>query len=123
MAENERIPPIRITDNETGKVYELDFNRESVLFTDRQFRNAGIKMEEIAGSVNEGIPLFFYCAFRAKHKDVSRQKVDELRAKLGGLTPAMTERLADLYAQATMANNIVQSDEDLSKNSRVTVEL
>ena len=35
MAE-ERINPIRITDNDTGKVYELDFNRESVDFVERQ---------------------------------------------------------------------------------------
>lgn len=119
----DRIQPIRITDNETGEVFELDFSRESVIFTDRLFRNAGIKMEEIADSVNEGIPLFWYCAFRAKHKNVSRAKADALRDKLGGLTPNITDRLINLYTQATMANNVVQSEEDLSKNSRMTVEL
>ena len=119
----EKIQPIRITDNTTGEVYELDFSRESVLFTDRQFRNAGIKLDEIGDSVNEGIPLFWYCAFRAKHKNVSRAKADELREKLGGLTSKIMDRLVSLYTQATMANNIVQDEEDLSKNSRVTVEL
>ena len=119
----ERIQPIRITDNGTNEVYELDFNRESAVFTDRMFRNAGIKMEEIGDSVNEGIPLFWYCAFRAKHKNVSRAKADEIRNKLGGLTPNITDRLISLYTQATMSNNVVQTEEELSKNSKVTVEL
>ena len=119
----DRIQPIRITDNVTNEVYELDFNRESTVFTDRLFRNAGIKMDEIGDSVNEGIPLFWYCAFRANHRSVSRAKADEIRNKLGGLTPNIIDRLISLYTQATMANNVVQTDEDLSKNSQVTVEL
>lgn len=119
----ERIQPIRITDNSTGDVYELDFSRESTVFTDRLFRNAGIKLDEIADNVNEGIPLFWYCAFRAKHKNLSRAKADELRNKLGGLTPQIIDRLINLYTQATMSNNVVQDEEELSKNSQVTVEL
>ena len=119
----DRIQPIRITDNTTGEVYELDFSRESTLFTDRLFRQAGIKLDEIADNVNEGIPLFWYCAFRAKHRSVSRSKADDLRNKLGGLTPRIIDRLMALYTQATMANNVVQDEEDLSKNSQVTVDL
>ena len=42
---------------------------------------------------------------------------------MGGLTEKIAVRLVDLYRQATMANNIIQDEEDLGKNSRVTVEL
>ena len=42
---------------------------------------------------------------------------------MGGLTPKVIERLALLYNQALMSNNIVQDDEDLAKNSKVTIEM
>lgn len=119
MAEREVIPPIRITDNETGVTYELDFSRESVRYVETQ----GYKIEETFEYVNKNIPDLFYYAFRKNHRNVSREKVDKLRDKLGGLTPKLAERLVDLYMQATASNNVVQDEEDLAKNSLVTVEL
>ena len=115
----ERINPIRITDNDTGKVYELDFSRESVRFVENQ----GFKIEETFDFPNVNIPKLFYYAFRKNHRNVSLDQSDKLLDKMGGLTEKIAIRLVDLYRQATMANNIIQENEDLEKNSRVTVEL
>lgn len=118
MAE-ERINPIRITDNDTGKVYELDFSRESVKFVEAQ----GYKIDETFDYPNVNIPKLFYYAFRKNHKNMALNQTTDLLDKMGGLTEQIALRLVDLYRQATMANNVIQDDEDLGKNSRVTVEL
>jgi len=115
----ERINPIYITDNDTGKKYELDFNRESVRWVESQ----GYKVEETFDLPNVNIPKLFYFAFRAKHKNVSLNQAQALLDKMGGITEEIGIRLVDLYRQATAANNIIQDKEDLEKNSRVTVEL
>lgn len=116
---DERIDPIYITDNDTGKKYELDFNRESV----RWVENQGFKIEETFEFPNINIPKLFYFSFRAHHRNVSLQQANDLLDKMGGLTDKIATRLVDLYRQATLANNVIQDSEDLSKNSRVTVEL
>ena len=115
----DRIEPIRITDNDTNKVYELDFNRESVRFVENQ----GFKIDEVFDFPNINIPKLFYFSFRAHHRNVSLNQSAELLDKMGGLTEKIAVRLIDLYRQATMANNVVQQEEDLGKNSHVTVEL
>lgn len=119
MAEIEKVDPIRITDNETDKVYELDFSRESVRFVENQ----GYKIEETFDFPNVNVPKLFYYAFRKNHRNVSLEQAEKLLDKMGGLTEKIAIRLVNLYRQATMANNIIQDEEDLAKNSRVTVEL
>lgn len=115
----DRINPIKITDVDSGKVYELDFNRESVKFVEQQ----GYKLEETFDFPNVNIPKLFYYAFRANHRNVSLQQTNALLDKMGGITEKIALRLIDLYRQATMSNNVIQEDEDLGKNSHVTVEL
>jgi len=115
----ERISSIKITDNDTGKVYELDFNRESVRFVEQQ----GFKIEETFDFPNVNIPKLFYFAFRAHHKNVALNQAQELLDKMGGITDEIAIRLVDLYRQATISNNVIQEKEDLAKNSRVAVEL
>ena len=117
--ETERIEPIRITDNDTGKVYELDFSRESVRFVESQ----GYKIEETFDFPNVNIPKLFYFAFRKNHRNVSLQKTNELLDKMGGLTEKIATLLEYLYQQATASNNVIQDEEELGKNSHVTVEL
>lgn len=119
MAEKEVIAPIRITDNETGKVYELDFSRETVRYMEQQ----KFRIDETFDFPNDNIPKLFYYAFRKNHRSMSLEQVDKLRDKLGGLTDKIALRLVDLYMQATASNNVIQDEEDLAKNSRVTVEL
>lgn len=119
MAEYEVIPPIRITDNDTGKTYELDFSRESVKFVESQ----GFKIEETFDFPNVNIPKLFYYAFRKNHRNVALNQATELLDKMGGLTEKIAMRLVDLYRQATVSNNVIQDEDDLGKNSHVTVEL
>lgn len=115
----ERINPIRITDKETGKVYELDFSRDSVRFVESQ----GFKVDETFEFPTINVPKLFYYAFRKNHKEMAKNQTDAILEKMGGLTQQIAERLALLYNQAVMANNVLQDDEDLEKNSRVTVEM
>lgn len=119
MAEIEKIEPIRLTDNDSGKVYELDFSRESVKFVENQ----GYKIEETFDFPNVNVPKLFYYSFRKNHRNVSLEQAEKLLDKMGGLTEKIAARLVNLYRQATMANNIIQDEEDLAKNSHVTVEL
>ena len=116
---DERIKPIRLTDVDTGKVYELDFNRESVKFVESQ----GFKIDETFDYPNVNIPKLFYFAFRANHRNMALNQTQALLDKMGGLTDEVAMRLVDLYRQATMANNIIQDREDLAKNPHITVEL
>lgn len=117
---DERINPIRFTDKDTGDVYELDFNRESVRF----MANQGFVMDDniIDLIAVKGEDLWFY-AFRAHHKKLSRGQADKLYEKMGGLAPKVIKRLIELYQQALMSNKIVQEDEELDANPHVAVEL
>jgi hypothetical protein len=118
MNANERITPIKYTDKDTGNVYELDFCRESVKFAEAR----GFKTEDVSDYPVTKIPEFWFYAFRMHHKAMAKNQTDALLEKMGGLTPNITERLVDLYNQAA-TSNIIQDDEDLAKNARVTVEL
>lgn len=115
--EDERIKPMRIT--VSGETYELDFSRESVAFAEqRQFSTDDVPKYPVTM-----IPEFFYYAFRKNHRRLARTQTDAILDKIGGLTPEMLKRLLLLYNQAAMSNNIMQDEEDLGKNSEVTVEM
>lgn len=117
IEENERIKPMRITISDT--TYELDFSRDSVSFAeDRQF-----SPDDVARYPVTKVPELFYYAFRKNHRKLARSQTDAILDKIGGLTPDMLKRLILLYNQAAMSNNIMQDDEDLAKNSEVTVEM
>ena len=115
----ERIEPVRITDNDTGTTYELDFSRESVRFVENQ----GFRIDETFDFPNVNIPKLFYYSFRKNHRNVPLDQTEKLLEKMGGLTDKIALRLVDLYAQATRSNNGMQDSEELEKNVKVTVEL
>lgn len=114
----ERINPARITDHETGDVYELDFNRESIRFAERN----GFKLDEVTVYPVTRISELFYYAFRKNHRKVARDKTDKLIERWGGLPEKLLARLVDLYNQAATFN-VVQVDEDAEKNTSLTLEL
>ena len=70
----DKVNPIRITDKKIGKVYELDFSRESVIFAE----DRGFKLSDISEFPVSKIPEFFYYAFRKNHREVSRGQVNAL---------------------------------------------
>lgn len=115
----EKVQPLKLTDTETNVTYTLDFNRDSIRFAEaHQF-----KLDDVSDYPVTKIPEFFYYAFRMHHKNLSRTQTDKILEALGGLSTAVADRLVSLYAQVIGSNNIVQDDEALEKNSRITVEL
>lgn len=114
----ERICPARITDNDDGTVYELDFSRESVRFAEMR----GFKLEDVNDFPVTKFSELFYFALRKNHRSFSKEKADKLYEKLGGMTEKLLIRLIQLYQQAAVSNNL-QDEEELAKNDHVTVEL
>lgn len=121
---DERITPAYVTDNDTGVRYELDFNRESVVFAE----NHEFNLEKLREYTALYMPDFFYYAFRMHHRNVPRDKVDKMREKWvapngdkGAVPVHLATRLVNLYQQAQ--NSVVMTEEDAEKNSNMTVEL
>ena len=115
---DERVNPIKLTNTKTEEVFELDFNRENLYVMDRD----GFKIDEVTDYPATNIPKLFYYSFRTHHRKMTKAQTDRiLQEVLHGVTPKMLERLILLYNQAATANN-VQEEEDLEKNSDVTVE-
>lgn len=123
MAENvvnleDRVKPLAITFKDTGDKYELDFCRESVKFAEQR----GFVLENVDKYLMTGVEDLFFYAFRKNHKSVSREKTDKLLLKMHGLTAKMLNRLILLYQQA-ITSNVIQTEEDLEKNTEVAVEM
>ena len=116
--EIQRVTPIRITDNDSGNVYELDFDRETAVFA----QNRGFKPDDVVDYPTAKVPELFFYAFRKNHKRVPKNQTDALLQKMGGLTVAMISRLLALYDQASQSFTIAD-EEDMEKNAKVTVEL
>lgn len=112
----EKIKPIVITDGDNGDVFTLEFNRDSVRFAELK----GFNVDDISNKPMTAIPNLFFFAFRMHHKNLSREKVDKIYDKLGGLTTAMIERLGALYAAPF--ESLIQEEDEL-KNSKMTVEM
>lgn len=116
---NERIKPIILRDTESGTEYTLEFNRESVKFAESR----GFKIDDVSDYPMTKIPEFFYYAFRAHHKNVSREKTDKMIFEewggIGSLPEGLVERLFQLYTEPFEATKT----EEERKNSKLTVEL
>ena len=115
---NEHINPMRVTDNDKGVTYELDFSRDAVRFAE----NRGFEVDTVLKFPVTRIPELFYYAFRKNHKNVSKSQTDDLLERLGGLTGPMLERLIQLYNQAALTH-VIAMDDEAPKNATVTVEL
>lgn len=116
----QRVDPIYVIDNETGIEYTLDFCKESVKFMHSKRFAPDEDTINFVGDL--GYDFWFY-AFRMHHKGVPRDKTDALLDKMGGLTVGIIQRLFALYNQALFSNHVIQSDEELGKNVKVTVKL
>ena len=114
----ERIEPITLTDNETGAVYTLEFDRDTV----RRIESDGFSLRDIERAPSKYYDLFHYAFYMHHQRDfatrkLTRKKTDELLDAIGGPLDApvgLFERLVDLYIQTYSS----LGDE---KNGRVTV--
>lgn len=115
----EKVMPARLTDDTTGKVYELDFSKESLVFAERR----EFALENAIRYPVTGMRDLFYYSFRMHHRDVSREKTDKLFDRWGGGIPEkLANRLIQLYQQAQLSNVVAVSEED-EKNAGMTLEL
>lgn len=113
----DRVKPITIRDNEKGVEYTLQFNRESVLFTNNQ----GFRASDLTDNLEGMLPILFYGAFRMHHKDVARNKTNALLDELAPVSQDFVVRLLELYAEPR--NALVNDEPTERKNSNLTVEL
>lgn len=115
----DHINPARIIDDQNGRTYELDFNRESIVFAERNH----FKLEDALEYPVTGMRDLFFYSFRKNHRNVARDKTDKLIERWGGGLPeALVKRLIQLYQQAQSSNAIIV-DEESEKNSGLTLEL
>ena len=116
-----RINPIVVTDNDTGKSYTLEFNRDSVT----KAENDGFSLQDLGRFPSKCYDLWHYAFYMHNSRafitrELTRKKTDEVLDAIGGAMNApegLWERLGELYAQAYQT---LEGDE---KNARVTVKL
>lgn len=88
------VKPIKITDTNTGEVYTLEFDKESVRFAESR----GFDIDDIGKyPITKTEELFWY-AFRKHHKRVDLLKARKLLEGIGALPDGFLERLVSLYA-------------------------
>ena len=110
----ERVQPIELTDNDTGKTYTLEFNRDIV----RRAERNGFSMADCEKFPSLCYDLWYYAFLMHHEREIKRKRTDELLDSVGGITDApdgLFERLGELYAQAYKT---LDGDE---KNRKVTV--
>lgn len=113
------INPIKITDKEENKIYVLEFDRASVKFAESQgfVFNTALKGTAPLTATTD----LFYYSFRKNHKDVTREKAEEiLFKKLKGLSGEMLTRLYELYAYTL---STLVCDINAEENPTIAVEL
>ena len=118
MAEEKRITPITLTDDNNGNVYVLEFDRASVKFAEARGFNTGAFDNGVNMSAIE--ELFFY-SFRMHQPKLTTADTDIfLYEKLCGMPEGMLERLLQLYMLPFDA--LVQDTEtgDTPKNVTMT---
>lgn len=113
----EEIRPIILTDTETGEKYTLEFTTESVKYA--QLKEFSI--DDLDKKPLVVLPDLFYYAFRAHHRNISREKVDKIRKEVEPISTAFLERLCQLYYLPYL--EMVDDGEEERKNAKVTVEL
>lgn len=115
------VKPIIINDPESGKEYTLEFNRDSVIYTNRQ----GFKKSEAADNGEEMIPILFHGAFHMHHPEMKRSETDKILFEgIGGLSTEALLRLINLYS--VPLETLVYDEEKAGserKNSKMTVSL
>lgn len=111
----EKVNPVVLTDNETGKKYTLDFDRATV----KRIERNGFALADCERFPSLYEDLFYFSFLKNHEREVTRKKTDTLLESLGGIADApegLFPRLVDLYVQTFKTL-------DDEKNVRVTVEL
>ena len=119
MELTERVNPMRVTDNETGREYILDFTRETV----KMAESRGFDWDDVPAKPMTLIPIVWHTAFLRYEPRMSVIKTDKILDDMGGIQPKQLQRLRQLYDQA-MSSLVAEDTEDgTTKNAKVTVTL
>jgi len=108
--------PIRLTDNKTHKVYQLDYDRATCILAER----AGLVWDELTVKPAFTITLAWYLAFRKNHPQVTEPEATRMLRDLGGITPEIIGKLRHLYDNGLAG--LMNLDGEV-KNAKMTVEL
>lgn len=108
--------PIRLTDQKTHRVYQLDYSRETVILAER----AGLSWDELTNKPAFTITLAWFLAFRKNHPQVTEAEASRMLRDLGGITPELIGKMRHLYDNAIVG--LMNLDGDAGKNATVTVE-
>lgn len=115
-----KVNPIKITDKDTGRVYILDFTRDTVSSCEQ----TGFSWDEFPKMIATYTPVIWFFAFKAHDRRISKAETDKILDQLGGLTGDMIARLRDLWNQALAPLvNTDDEDDETVKNAKWTVEL
>ena len=109
--EERRIKPITLTDEESGEVYTLEFNRKTIVMAE----NAGFDVSRMSQKPMSSLMLLWYYSFIMHHPTMTKEKASKLYDELGDVPDGLVERLIELYnAGATTLS---------AKNPKATVVL
>ena len=100
-SKSERVPPMVISDPETGREYTLEFSRKTVAKTEQ----AGLDVNRLESASMTMIPLLFWGAFLMHHPHMTREQTDKILFDgLGGLNEQEMERLYAAPFQTLIAS-------------------
>lgn len=110
------VKPITIT---VGvNTYTLEFNRASVVFSER----IGLNLEDMKNAPLSTISMLFFCAFRMHHPDITHTETDRiLFDDINGGNEELVKRLCELYAAPTSV--LFKYNEETAKAKNVKISL
>ncbi len=109
--EETRIKPITLTEEDSGEVYTLEFNRKTIVMAE----NAGFDVTRMDQKPMTSTMLLWYYSFIMHHPTMTKEKASKLYDELGEMPEGLIERLLELYnAGATTLS---------AKNPKATVVL
>ena len=88
----------QITFTYDGKEYKLEFTRRTI----RQMEENGFNIQAINEKPMTMLPDFFAGAFRANHKNVRRELIDEIYANMPA-KDKLIEKLVEMYNEPLSA--------------------
>lgn len=119
METTEKVNPMRVIDNETGREYILDFNRETIAFAE----DKGFTWDAVSDRIVTLVPFIWWVAFRRYYPRMARDKTDKILEDKGGIKPKELKRLKELWDQCLAPLIADDDDEEDAKNAKVTVVL
>ena len=89
----ERIKPITLTDDETGEVYTLEFNRKTI----KMAEDAGLDIINGDKKPMTTLSLLWYFSFKMHHPTMTAIKAEKLLDGVGTIPDSLVDRLVALY--------------------------